>query len=133
MGVAITADKINTLVKAAGVTVEPFWPGLFAKALEGQNIGALLANAGGPSAGPLPQLAVAVLLLWKPPLRRRRKRRRQNQKKSRTMTWDSACLTRVSLQIQHYEVLSSGVTWLVTSSEGVIYHQCPITAGVVMQ
>ena len=30
------ADKIKTLVKAAGVDVEPIWPSLFAKALEGQ-------------------------------------------------------------------------------------------------
>ncbi|XP_022098559.1 60S acidic ribosomal protein P1-like [Acanthaster planci] len=50
--VAITADKISSLIKAAGLTVEPFWPGLFAKALEGQNITSLLSSVGSPSAGP---------------------------------------------------------------------------------
>lgn len=36
--VAITGDKITTILKAAHVEVEPFWPGLFAKALEGVDV-----------------------------------------------------------------------------------------------
>lgn len=36
--VSITGEKIQTLLNAAGVTVEPFWPGLYAKALEGVDI-----------------------------------------------------------------------------------------------
>merc|ERR1712187_626950 len=49
----ITADKLNKIIKASGNEVEQYWPGLFAKALEGQAIGALLTNVGsaGPAAG----------------------------------------------------------------------------------
>lgn len=36
--VPITGEKIATILKAAGVQVEPFWPGLFAKALEGCDV-----------------------------------------------------------------------------------------------
>jgi len=46
-GVDITADKLNTLIKAAGVQdVEPIWTSLFAKALEGKDVKDLLLNVG---------------------------------------------------------------------------------------
>jgi len=56
--VAITGDKISTILKAANVTVEPFWAGLFAKALEGVDVKSLISNvssgagvAAAPAAG----------------------------------------------------------------------------------
>ena len=44
---------MNKIIKASGNEVEPYWPGLFAKALEGQDIAALLTNvgSGAPAAG----------------------------------------------------------------------------------
>ncbi|CAJ0595990.1 unnamed protein product [Cylicocyclus nassatus] len=42
--VAITGDKIATLLKAAHVEFEPFWPGLFAKAVEGVDIKNLITS-----------------------------------------------------------------------------------------
>ncbi|KAJ3073293.1 60S acidic ribosomal protein P1 [Podochytrium sp. JEL0797] len=60
-GLEITADKISTLVAAAGVEVESIWPSLFAKALEGKDIAALLFAAGsGAGAGAAPAGAVAA-------------------------------------------------------------------------
>merc|ERR1712098_266736 len=44
--VAVTADKITTILKAANVDVEPIWPSLFAKALQGINIKDLITNVG---------------------------------------------------------------------------------------
>ncbi|KAI0913856.1 60s acidic ribosomal protein-domain-containing protein [Ustulina deusta] len=55
-GVEITADKLQTLIKAAGVIdVEPIWTQLFAKALEGKDVKDLLSavgSGGGAAAGP---------------------------------------------------------------------------------
>lgn len=40
------ADKIATLVKAANVSVESYWPGLFAKLLEKRSVDDLITNVG---------------------------------------------------------------------------------------
>ncbi|XP_013778479.1 60S acidic ribosomal protein P1-like isoform X1 [Limulus polyphemus] len=44
--VTITSEKINTILKAANMTVEPYWPGLFTKALEGMDLKQLITNVG---------------------------------------------------------------------------------------
>ncbi|CAG5131055.1 unnamed protein product, partial [Candidula unifasciata] len=63
--VAITGEKISTLLKAAAVSVEPYWPGLFAKALDGLNVRDLITNVGssagaGPAAAAAPVAAAAA-------------------------------------------------------------------------
>merc|ERR1712121_212566 len=48
----ITGEKMAKIIAAANVNVETFWPGLFAKALQGRNIGDLICNVGSaPAAG----------------------------------------------------------------------------------
>eukprot|EP00091_Calanus_sinicus_P005035 TRINITY_DN15399_c0_g1_i1.p1 TRINITY_DN15399_c0_g1~~TRINITY_DN15399_c0_g1_i1.p1 ORF type:complete len:110 (+),score=61.07 TRINITY_DN15399_c0_g1_i1:156-485(+) len=44
--VAITPEKLTTILKAAGVDVEPYWPGLFAKALESCDLKTLITTVG---------------------------------------------------------------------------------------
>ncbi|PZC87315.1 large ribosomal subunit protein P1 [Helicoverpa armigera] len=63
--VAVTGEKISTILKAANVDVEPYWPGLFAKALEGINVRDLITNIGSgvgaaPAAGAAPASAAAA-------------------------------------------------------------------------
>ncbi|XP_045842376.1 60S acidic ribosomal protein P1-like [Meles meles] len=55
--VTVPEDEINALIKAAGVNVEPSWPGLFAKALANVNIGSLTCNGG--AGGPAPAAGAA--------------------------------------------------------------------------
>lgn len=51
-GVEISADNISAIVKAAGVTVEPYWPGLFAKLFERKSLEDYLGAVGSaPAAG----------------------------------------------------------------------------------
>ena len=40
------ADNLKTVIEAAGVSVEPYWPGLFAKLFEKKSIGDLITNVG---------------------------------------------------------------------------------------
>lgn len=42
--ISITAEKLQTILKSANVEVEPYWPTLFAKALEGVDIKGLITN-----------------------------------------------------------------------------------------
>ncbi|XP_033897417.1 large ribosomal subunit protein P1-like [Acipenser ruthenus] len=50
--VTVTVDKINTLIKAAGVLVKPFWHDLFAKTLGSVDFGSLICNVGAGGATP---------------------------------------------------------------------------------
>ena len=42
----LQSDNITTLIKAANVKVEPYWPSLFAKLFETRSIGDLITNVG---------------------------------------------------------------------------------------
>ncbi|XP_021767221.1 60S acidic ribosomal protein P1-like [Chenopodium quinoa] len=56
--VAVTSEKIATLVKAAGIDCESFWPNLFAKLVEKRSIEDLIMNVGA-GGGAAPAAAVA--------------------------------------------------------------------------
>ncbi|BES95282.1 ribosomal protein [Nesidiocoris tenuis] len=64
--VAVTGEKIQTILKAASVDIEPYWPGLFAKALEGINPKDLITaigsgvGTGAPAAGGAAPAAAAA-------------------------------------------------------------------------
>lgn len=47
------------LINAAGVSVEAVWPTLFARALEGKDIGALVSNVGSGAAATVASTAAA--------------------------------------------------------------------------
>jgi len=50
--VAITAEKIQTLIRAAGIEdIEPIWATLFAKALEGKDVKDLILRVGAAPGG----------------------------------------------------------------------------------
>ncbi|XP_038649727.1 60S acidic ribosomal protein P1-like [Scyliorhinus canicula] len=50
--VTVTEDKLNAMIKTAGVTIEPFWPSLFAKALANIGVNNLICNVGAGSSAP---------------------------------------------------------------------------------
>ncbi|XP_072350994.1 large ribosomal subunit protein P1-like isoform X1 [Scyliorhinus torazame] len=53
-------DKLNALIKTAGVTIEPFWPSLFAKALANIDVNSLICNVGAGSSAPAAAAAVTT-------------------------------------------------------------------------
>lgn len=57
----LQGEKISTILKAANVDVEPYWPGLFAKALEGVNVKDLITNIGSGVGAAGPAAAAAVV------------------------------------------------------------------------
>ena len=50
-GQEITEDKINAVVKGAGITIEPYWAGLFSKFLQSKPVEELISNVGGGGGG----------------------------------------------------------------------------------
>ena len=55
----LQAENISTVTKAAGVTVEPYWPGLFAKLFEKKSIADLITNVG--AGNPTPSLPCLIM------------------------------------------------------------------------
>ncbi|KAG2260541.1 hypothetical protein Bca52824_079835 [Brassica carinata] len=55
----IHSDKIATLVKAAGVEIESYWPMLFANMAEKRNVTDLIMNVGAGGGGGAPVAAAA--------------------------------------------------------------------------
>jgi large subunit ribosomal protein LP1 len=51
------SSKIATLIKAAGVKIDAFWPKIFFKSIQGKDFSSLLSVSGG--SGPAPAQTVA--------------------------------------------------------------------------
>merc|ERR1719277_2657464 len=47
----LSEENINTLIKSAGGSIEPFFPSLFAKMLKGKDLDAMLTFGGGGGGG----------------------------------------------------------------------------------
>ncbi|XP_065652032.1 large ribosomal subunit protein P1-like isoform X2 [Hydra vulgaris] len=77
--VPITSEKITKLVAAANVQVEPFWPILFAKALEGRNIGDLICNVGSAPAAAAPVAAAPAAAAAAKPAAKEEKKKEESE------------------------------------------------------
>lgn len=42
----LQADNLTTLIKAANISIEPYWPSLFAKLFESRSVADLITNVG---------------------------------------------------------------------------------------
>ncbi|GCB72841.1 large ribosomal subunit protein P1-like isoform X1 [Scyliorhinus torazame] len=76
--VTVTEDKLNALIKTASVTIEPFWPSLFAKALANIDVNSLICNAGAGSNAP----AAAAVVSTAAPVPAEEKNKEKKQEES---------------------------------------------------
>ncbi|XP_078162204.1 uncharacterized protein LOC144557497 [Carex rostrata] len=58
-GIPITSEKINSIVKAANLKIDSYWPGLFAKLLEKRSVEDLILSCGSGGAGAAVAVAAA--------------------------------------------------------------------------
>ena len=140
----LQAENINALVKAAGVSVEPYWAPLFAKLAQKKSVDDFITNVGAGTCGgswvrdvvtrgeplltyaaPAPSLQVVVLPprpLAVPPLplprRPPRRRPRRRSLRRRTPTWASLCSTEHLLPVLPLCNASGfGMLWQVFGTE----------------
>jgi len=79
--IPITAEKLNTVLKAAGVHVAPFWPSFFAKALANRNIDDLILNVGGAAPAPSASAPAAAVSSAAPSAKKEEKKRGEERGK----------------------------------------------------
>merc|ERR1712080_130509 len=83
----ITGEKINTILKAAKVTVEPFWPSLFAKALSSCNVKDLISSVGS-GAGAAPAAAAPAAGGAAPAAEEKKEEKKEEPEEESMMIWD---------------------------------------------
>lgn len=76
--VFVQGEKISTILKAANVDVEPYWPGLFAKALEGVNVKDLITNIGS-GAGAAPAAAAPAAAAAAPAAAKKEEKKKESE------------------------------------------------------
>ncbi|KAL2633449.1 hypothetical protein R1flu_004928 [Riccia fluitans] len=78
--IKITAEKIATLVKAANVTIDAYWPGLFAKLLEKRNLDDLITSAGSGGGGAVSVTAAAPAAGGAAPVEEKKEEKKEEPK-----------------------------------------------------
>ncbi|KAL1519314.1 hypothetical protein AB1Y20_022841 [Prymnesium parvum] len=59
-GLDITSEHISSILAAAGVEVEAYWPALFAKLCKGKDMGAMISALGSGGGGAAPVAAAGA-------------------------------------------------------------------------